>query len=329
MPNTNYLESAKQVINIEISAIQNLLNNIDKSFTKACDILLQTKGRIIIIGMGKSGHIGNKIAATLASTGSPSFFVHPGEASHGDFGMITSKDAIIALSYSGNTSEVISLVPLIKRVNIPLISITGNPESELAKHSDIHLNINIEKEACPLNLAPTASTTSMLVLGDALAVALLSEKGFSKEEFAFSHPGGSLGKKLLLSVNQIMSKPPFIPTNNINDSLEDAILVMNKKALGMTIIINQENQENQEIMGIITDGDLRRAFSENIDLKAAKIHEIMTKNPITITENTLASEALILMKDKQITSIVVTDNNNTKKITGIIHLHHLLKEGLS
>lgn len=322
----NYLTNAKEVINTEISAIQNLLENLDDSFTKACEILLQTKGRIIIIGMGKSGHIGNKIAATLASTGSPSFFVHPAEASHGDFGMITPKDCIIALSYSGNTHEVVSLLPLIKKTNIPLIGITGNPDSELAKNSDTHLNIHIEKEACPLNLAPTASTTAMLVLGDAIAIALLSERGFSKEQFAFSHPGGSLGKKLLLSVSKIMTKPPLIPTNFLDDSIENAILEMNQKALGMTAIIDKKNKQ---LIGVITDGDLRRAFSNNINIKEANINQIMTKNPITITENTLASEALILMKDRKITSIVISDNTDKKQIAGVIHLHHLLKEGLS
>ena len=323
---TDYLKNAKEVIDIEISAIKNLLTNLDDSFTKACEILIKTKGRIIIIGMGKSGHIGSKIAATLASTGSPSFFVHPAEASHGDFGMITSKDSIIALSYSGNTQEVVSLLPLIKKTNIPLISITGNPDSELAKNSDTHLNINIQKEACPLNLAPTASTTAMLVLGDAIAIALLSEKGFSKEQFAFSHPGGSLGKKLLLSVSKIMSKYPLIPTNFLDDSIESAIIEMNQKALGMTAIIDKKNNK---LIGVITDGDLRRAFSNNINIKEANINQIMTKNPITITENTLASEALILMKDKKITSLVITDRDDKKQIVGVIHLHHLLKEGLS
>ena len=325
----NYLNHAKDVIQIEIDAIYDLVNNLDESFSDACKTLIKTTGRIIVIGMGKSGHIGHKIAATLASTGSPAFFVHPGEASHGDFGMITARDSILALSYSGNTQEIVSLLPLIKRLEAPLISITGNPNSELAKCSDIHLNIHIKKEACPLNLAPTASTTAMLVMGDALAISLLSERGFTAEQFAFSHPGGSLGKRLLLSVDQLMSKDDLIPLNNLDDSLEDAIINMNQKALGMTVIIadKKENNNKHVLAGILTDGDLRRAFSQNLNLKKSKIKDIMTKNPVTITPNTLASDALIIMKDKKITSIVITDSD--KSIIGVIHLHHLLKAGLS
>ena len=327
----DYLKYAKDVIEIEQEAITRLLNNLDDNFSSACETLLNTKGRIIVIGMGKSGHIGNKIAATLASTGSPSFFVHPGEASHGDFGMITEEDTILALSYSGNTQEIVSLLPLIKRLKNPLISITGNPKSELAKCSDIHLNINIKQEACPLNLAPTASTTAMLVLGDAIAISLLSEKGFTPEQFAFSHPGGSLGKKLLLSVDKLMSKDSLIPLNKMNDNLEDAILNINQKALGMTIIVSDDqnslNSDKDNLKGILTDGDLRRAFSKNLNLKESKIKDIMTQNPITILPNTLAADALVMMKDKKITSIVVADEN--KKVIGVIHLHHLLKAGLS
>ena len=327
----DYLKYAKDVIEIEQEAITSLLNNLDDNFSSACETLLNTKGRIIVIGMGKSGHIGNKIAATLASTGSPAFFVHPGEASHGDFGMITEEDTILTLSYSGNTQEIVSLLPLIKRLKNPLISITGNPKSELAKCSDIHLNINIKQEACPLNLAPTASTTAMLVLGDAIAISLLSEKGFTPEQFAFSHPGGSLGKKLLLSVDKLMSKDSLIPLNKMNDNLEDAILNMNQKALGMTIIVSDDqnslNSDKDNLKGILTDGDLRRAFSKNLNLKEAKIKDIMTQNPITILPNTLAADALVMMKDKKITSIVVADEN--KNVIGVIHLHHLLKAGLS
>jgi arabinose-5-phosphate isomerase len=330
---SDYLNYAKEVIQIEIDAISDLVNNLDTNFSDACETLIKTTGRIIVIGMGKSGHIGHKIAATLASTGSPAFFVHPGEASHGDFGMITAKDSILALSYSGNTQEIVSLLPLIKRLEVPLISITGNPNSELAKYSDIHLNVQVKKEACPLNLAPTASTTSMLVMGDALAISLLSERGFTAEQFAFSHPGGSLGKRLLLSVDQLMSKDALIPLNNLDDNLEDAIINMNQKALGMTVIIadKKENNNSSILAGILTDGDLRRAFSQNLDLKKAKIKDIMTKNPITISQNTLASDALIIMKDKKITSIVITDSNtnSNNEIVGVIHLHHLLKAGLS
>lgn len=329
---SDYLNYAKDVIQIEVDAISNLINHLDESFSDACETLIKTTGRIIVIGMGKSGHIGHKIAATLASTGSPAFFVHPGEASHGDFGMITAKDSILALSYSGNTQEIVSLLPLIKRLEVPLISITGNPNSELAKCSDIHLNIKVKKEACPLNLAPTASTTAMLVTGDALAISLLSERGFTAEQFAFSHPGGSLGKRLLLSVDQLMSKDDLIPLNNLDDSLEDAIINMNQKALGMTILVNDQKENNKSTLaGILTDGDLRRAFSQNLDLKKAKIKDIMTKNPITISPDTLASDALLIMKDKKITSIVITDSNtnSNNEIVGVIHLHHLLKAGLS
>jgi arabinose-5-phosphate isomerase len=283
---------------------------------KAC------KGRVIVTGMGKSGHIANKIAATFASTGTPSFFVHPGEASHGDLGMITGIDVVLAISNSGNTAEITTILPLIKRMGAPLISMTGNPNSTLALQSNIHLDISIKEEACPLGLAPTSSTTATLVMGDALAVALLESKGFSETDFAFSHPGGSLGKKLLLTVNELMHKGERIPSVKTGTLLSDGLLEISKKGFGMTAVINQENK----LVGLFTDGDLRRAFDAKIDMLTTSIDRVMTTNCKTIAADILAAEALNIMEQNKITGLLVTDSDNF--VVGILHMHDLIRAGV-
>ena len=270
--NCNFISLGQAVVRTEQQAISSLLDKINQDFAKACELLLDCQGRIVVIGMGKSGHIGNKIAATLASTGSPAFFVHPGEASHGDLGMITDKDVVLALSNSGETNEITSLLPVIKRLDVPLISLTGNPDSSLASFADVNLDTSVEKEACPMNLAPTASTTVSLVMGDALAVALLEAKGFTENDFALSHPGGSLGRRLLLKVEDIMHKGDQIPIVDEQTSISDALLEMTNKRLGMTCVVNDKGA----LCGIFTDGDLRRTLAKNLDLNATQIASVMT-----------------------------------------------------
>lgn len=309
---------------LELAAVKRLENAINDDFVRACTILLQCQGRIIVTGMGKSGHIGRKMAATLASTGSPAFFVHPGEASHGDLGMITPRDVVIALSNSGTTAEVVTLLPLIKRMEVPLISMTGNPQSTLAVASNVHLDVSVESEACPLDLAPTASTTAALVMGDALAIALLEARGFTAEDFAFSHPGGALGRKLLLKVEDIMHSGDSIPHVAANTTLVDAILVMNTKGLGLTTITSADGT----LEGIFTDGDLRRALrDEVVDLRNTTIAQVMNPNCKTISRHILAAEALAIMEHKNITSLVVASSG--AHIEGIIHLHDILKAGVA
>ncbi|MCW8853904.1 MAG: KpsF/GutQ family sugar-phosphate isomerase [Gammaproteobacteria bacterium] len=310
------------VIETEMSAIAALKPRIDDNFADACQLLLDCKGRVVVTGMGKSGHIGGKIAATLASTGTPAFFVHPGEASHGDLGMITDKDVVLALSNSGETHELLTIVPIIKRLAVPLISMTGNSKSTLAQEADINLDISVEKEACPLGLAPTSSTTVTLVMGDALAVACLEAQGFTAEDFALSHPGGSLGRRLLLHVADIMHTDDDIPRVAANASLRDALLEMTRKKLGMTAIVDSNNK----LLGIFTDGDLRRTLDKNIDIHSASINDVMTSNCKTIKKNILAAEALKVMEDKKINAIVVVDDDNT--LTGAINMHDLLRAGV-
>ncbi len=319
---SNYIESAKRTIDIEQQAISVLSNRIDQSFVEACELMKACKGRVIVTGMGKSGHIANKIAATFASTGTPSFFVHPGEASHGDLGMITGIDVVLAISNSGNTAEITTILPLIKRMGAPLISMTGNPNSTLALQSNIHLDISIKEEACPLGLAPTSSTTATLVMGDALAVALLESKGFSETDFAFSHPGGSLGKKLLLTVNELMHKGERIPSVKTGTLLSDGLLEISKKGFGMTAVINQENK----LVGLFTDGDLRRAFDAKIDMLTTSIDRVMTTNCKTIAADILAAEALNIMEQNKITGLLVTDSDNF--VVGILHMHDLIRAGV-
>lgn len=319
---SNYIESAKRTIEIEQKAISALSSRIDQSFADACELMKACKGRVIVTGMGKSGHIANKIAATLASTGTPSFFVHPGEASHGDLGMITGNDVVLAISNSGNTAEITTILPLIKRMGAPLISMTGNSQSTLATQANIHLDISIKEEACPLGLAPTSSTTATLVMGDALAVALLESKGFSETDFAFSHPGGSLGKKLLLTVNEIMHQGDRIPVVTEGTLLSDGLMEISKKGFGMTAIVNSD----KKLTGLFTDGDLRRAFDSKIDMLTTSIDKVMTTNCKTIHADILAAEALNIMEQKKITGLLVTDANNT--VVGILHMHDLIHAGV-
>ena len=308
---------------MEADAVSALSTTLGPPFAAACRHILGTTGRVVVTGMGKSGHIAGKIAATLASTGTPAFFVHPGEASHGDMGMITASDCVIALSNSGSTHEILTLLPLIKRLGIPLISMTGSDASELAQAADVHLLASVETEACPLNLAPTSSTTAALVMGDALAIAILEARGFTAEEFAFSHPGGALGKRLLLRVADVMVSGGDIPTVTPTAALADAIVEMTQKGLGMTTIASDDRQ----LLGIFTDGDLRRAVENGTDLRATPLTQAMTADARTIHQELLAAEAMALMERHQISALVVVDDQNT--ILGIVTLLALLKAGLS
>lgn len=321
---TNHIYNAVETFRLEIETLEKLKNSIDENFEKACQIILKNnrdKGRVIITGMGKSGHIGKKMAATFSSTGTPAFFVHPGEAGHGDFGMITKNDVLIAISNSGTSSEIMGLMPMIKHLDIPIIAITSNPKSILARNSDVTLNLHVDKEACPLNLAPTSSTTATLVLGDALAVALLKAKNFSVKDFAFSHPNGALGRKLILKVENIMRKGNEIPIVKPSDNIRKAILEISDKGVGSTLII-----ENSKLLGIFTDGDLRRMFeAENFNSQRS-ISEVMTKNPKTILKEEMAITALEKMEKYEITSLAVVDHDHN--ILGIITMHDLIKLGL-
>ncbi|MAM89294.1 KpsF/GutQ family sugar-phosphate isomerase [Allohahella sp. A8] len=293
-----------------------------EGFTTACELMLACRGRVVVTGMGKSGHIGNKIAATLASTGTPSFFVHPGEASHGDLGMITKDDVVIAISNSGNTAEIISILPLIKRMSIPLITLTGNARSQMAALADVNLDTSVSKEACPLGLAPTSSTTVTLVLGDALAVALLEAKGFSEEDFAFSHPGGALGRRLLLKVADIMHDGPRIPAVSESASMSDCLLEMTRQGLGMACIVDSEFR----LLGIFTDGDLRRALESRVDIHKAHLADIMTVKCTTIAADMLAAKALAIMDEKKINALPVVADD--RKLIGALNMHDLLRAGV-
>jgi arabinose-5-phosphate isomerase len=310
------------VIHNEAAAIQALASRINGDFAQACGYMLNCEDRIVVTGMGKSGHIGSKIAATLASTGSPAFFVHPGEASHGDLGMITAKDVVLALSNSGETAEILTILPLIKRLGIPLIALTGNPQSTLAIQSDVHIDVSVEQEACPLNLAPTSSTTATLAMGDALAVALLESKGFTEQDFARSHPGGSLGRRLLLMVSDVMVTGHNIPQVSEQASLRDALLEMTNKGLGMTAVVD----ESGRIKGIYTDGDLRRTLDRDIDIRNALVSEVMTPGGTTATTDMLAAEVLKLMQEKKINSLFVV--NEQQIPIGALNMHTLLLAGI-
>ncbi len=307
---------------METQAVNDLHDRVDGSFVIACETLLACEGRVIVTGMGKSGHIGNKIAATLASTGTPAFFVHPGEASHGDLGMITKNDVVLALSNSGNTAEVITLLPLIKRLGIPLVSMTGDTNSALAQAAVANLDVGIAEEACPLNLAPTTSTTVTLVMGDALAIALLESRGFSAEDFAFSHPGGALGRKLLLRVSDIMHADNEVPRVTPETPLHNALLEMTEKGFGMTTIINTQG----ELLGVFTDGDLRRIIDSKTDLSSVNMSQVMTENPKTVNHDMLVAEALTIMEKASITAVVVEDARNHP--IGVLHMHDILRAGV-
>ncbi len=323
MTGHSYIKLGLAVLKTESEAITALMQRLDQSFHRACEMLLDCEGRIVVTGMGKSGHIGNKIAATLASTGSPAFFMHPGEASHGDLGMITSDDLLIALSNSGETSEITLLLPLLKRLGIPLIALTGNPGSTLARAADINLDVSIHKEACPMGLTPTSSTTASLAMGDALAIAVLQARGFTEEDFALSHPGGNLGRRLLLRVSDIMHTGDAIPLVPISCSLNDTLLEMTKKGLGMTGVIDPENKQ---LLGIYTDGDLRRTFEKMPDIKTAQVKDFMTPNCVTIEADRIASEALKIMHDRKINALMVVDKNNL--VQGALNMHDLLRAGV-
>ena len=323
MTDFDFSKSALRTIELEAKAIHALSQSITEDFLNACQLILNCKGRVVVTGMGKSGHIANKMAATFASTGTASYFVHPGEASHGDMGMITKNDVVIALSNSGEVQEVVSIIPLLKRMGVKLISITGNNDSTLAQSSDFHLNNQFTHEACPLNLAPTSSTTATLVLGDALAVALMEARGFTADDFAFSHPGGSLGKKLLLKVSQIMAKDSDIPKVKKGSSLTSALLEMSQKGKGMTCVVDI----NDALVGIYTDGDLRRSIEQNVSFHECTIDEVMHTNPATISMDTLAAQAMFQMEEKSISSLICVDSENN--IAGVIHLHDLIRAGVA
>lgn len=312
----------RRTLEIERDALTGLLPRINGHFARACELMLACSGRVVVTGMGKSGHIGGKIAATLASTGTPAFFVHPGEASHGDLGMITRGDVVLALSNSGETAEIVTILPLIKRMGMPLIAMTGKPASTLAKTADVHLDVSVAKEACPLNLAPTASTTATLAMGDALAVALLEARGFTPEDFAMSHPGGALGRRLLLKIQDLMHSGAALPKVKPGTPLTAALLEMTTKGLGMTAIVDDEDR----VIGVYTDGDLRRTLASGIDLRSASIDDVMTPGGKSAKPGSLAAEAVQLMEKHAITALLVADDAG--KLVGLIHMHDLLRAGV-
>ena len=316
------LALAREVLEIESRAVESLCSRLDQDFAAACQLCLDTPGRIVVTGMGKSGHIGNKIAATLASTGTPAFFVHPAEASHGDLGMITSQDVLLAVSYSGETDEIVTILPLVKRMGAKLLSLTGNRKSTLADAADVHLDVSVSEEACPLNLAPTASTTATLAMGDALAVALLKLRGFTAEDFAMSHPSGSLGKRLLLRVADVMRTDAAIPRVSADVRLKDGLLEMTEKGLGMTAVVDDQ----QGILGVFTDGDLRRALDAGVDVHTTTMNDIMHKECKTTSSEVLAVEAVNIMEENKITALLVADDDN--RLVGALNIHDLFRAGI-
>jgi arabinose-5-phosphate isomerase len=322
LTNDELLKLAGEVLTIESRAVDALRGRLNDDFIAACKLCLQTSGRVVVSGMGKSGHVSNKIAATLASTGTPAFFMHPAEASHGDLGMITGQDLLLAISYSGETAEVITILPVVKRMGAKLLSMTGNPKSTMARAADVHLDISVAEEACPLNLAPTASTTATLAMGDALAVALLKSRGFTAEDFARSHPSGSLGKRLLLRVSDVMRSGDRVPAVQANVSLRDGLMEMTDKGLGMTAIVGKD----LALEGVFTDGDLRRTLDSGADIHKTKIRDVMHSDCKTTSADVLAAEALHLLEENKITSLLVTDENN--RLVGALNIHDLFREGL-
>lgn len=317
-----FQETACRVLNMEAEAIVGLVTHVDAAFSRACQLILNTPGRLVIIGMGKSGHIGRKMAATLASTGTPAFFVHPGEASHGDLGMITRDDVVLALSNSGETREVLAILPVIKRRGIQLIAMTGSNSSNLARQSDIHLYAGVDKEACPLNLAPTSSTTAALALGDALAIALLDAHGFTEEDFALSHPGGSLGKRLLLKVDDLMHSGDQFPCVKDSDKVPQALLEMTAKGLGMTAVVDG----NERLVGVFTDGDLRRVLMQPGNFREQQVADVMTRDPITFVPGKLAAAAVQIMESRKINGLVVVDEQH--RPVGAVNMHDFLRAGV-
>lgn len=318
----DYRNVALQVLETEIQALQQLDQYIDDNFNQACQLILENKrGKVVVMGMGKSGHIGKKMAASFASTGTASFFVHPGEAAHGDLGMIEPGDIVLAISNSGESTEILSLYLVLKRLDIQIIAMTGNPHSNMSKLADVNLTVAVPKEACPLGLAPTSSTTATLVMGDALAVALLEARGFTADDFALSHPGGALGRKLLLKIEDIMHSGDALPTVTPTTSIRDALLVITQKGLGMTTVVDQ----NGALVGIFTDGDLRRVLDKRIDVHNTPIEKVMTTNPTIASPSMLAVEGLNMMQEKSITGLLLCENN---QLVGALSIHDLLKAGV-
>ena len=313
---------AGRVLDIEARAVDSLRSRLDESFARACELCLQTEGRVVVTGMGKSGHVGGKIAATLASTGTPSFFMHPAEASHGDLGMITRHDLCLAVSYSGETQEIITILPLIKRMGARLVSMTGRKDSTLARAADVHLDVSVSEEACPLNLAPTASTTATLAMGDALAVALLETRGFTAEDFALSHPSGSLGKKLLLRVEDVMHSGDELPVVAEDVSLSDGLVEMTRKGLGMTGVVDADGR----LVGVFTDGDLRRALDTGIDVHKTTMQSVMHRGGIVTGPDTMAAAAVHTMEENKITALLVVDSNH--RLIGALNVHDLFRAGV-
>ncbi len=319
---TNLLKLAREVLQTEAAAVTALAPRLDERFAAACRILLACRGRVVVTGMGKSGHVANKIAATLASTGTPAFYVHPGEASHGDMGMITGEDVVLALSNSGETRELVTILPLIKRLGVQLVTLTGQPRSTLATAANVNLDVSVAQEACPLNLAPTASTTAALAMGDALAVALLSTRGFTEEDFARSHPGGSLGRRLLLRVEDLMHNGDAIPAVPQGTLLSQALVEMTRKGLGMTAVVDPQ----RHVTGIFTDGDLRRTLDKEINVHRTRIDDVMTRRCTTVSPETLAGEALHLMESRKFNALLVVDDG--RKLIGALNMHDLLRAGV-
>nr|VFJ89218.1 MAG: arabinose-5-phosphate isomerase [Candidatus Kentron sp. LFY] len=310
------------VMETEIRALQSLISRVDERFADACRCMLACQGRVVVIGMGKSGHIAKKISATFASIGTPAFFVHPAEAGHGDLGMLTDKDVVLALSNSGETDEILAILPVIKRLGIPLITLTGNPTSHIARLSDITIDVGVEKEACPLGLAPTASTTAALVMGDALAIALLDARGFGAEDFARAHPKGRLGRRLLLRLADIMHTGAAMPRVMTDTAISDALIEMTRTQLGAAVVVNRDNL----VLGIFTDGDLRRALDQKVDIHNAYIEEVMTRNCVTVSADILAAEGLSLMQTRKINALVVVDSGN--RLVGVVNMHDFLRAGV-
>ncbi|MEG3132947.1 arabinose-5-phosphate isomerase KdsD [Rouxiella sp. T17] len=319
--NFNFIEVGKQVLQTEREGLEQLDQYINHDFSRACEMMFNCTGKIIVMGMGKSGHVGRKMAATFASTGTPAFFVHPGEASHGDLGMVSKQDIVILISNSGESHEILALIPVLKRLDMRLICLTANPDSSMGKAADVHICVKVPKEACPLGLAPTSSTTAVMVMGDALAVALLEARGFTPEDFAMSHPGGALGRKLLLRVSDIMHTGSEIPQVSRDASLRDALLEITRKNLGMTVITN----DLMKIEGIFTDGDLRRIFDMGVNINDAKITDVMTTGGVRVRPSLLAVDALNLMQDKHITCVMVADGD---QLMGVVHMHDMLRAGV-
>ena len=315
-------ESGLRVIHTEANAISALVERVDDAFVNACRLMLECRGRVVVTGMGKSGHIGRKIAATLASAGTPAFFVHPGEASHGDMGMITSADVVLALSNSGETDEILTILPLIKRLGVALIALTGNERSRLAREAHVNIDVSVEQEACPLGLAPTASTSAALAMGDALSIALLEARGFGVEDFARSHPGGRLGRRLLLRIADLMHTRDGVPSVPQSATLSEALMEMTRKSLGMTAVVDGDRR----VVGIFTDGDLRRTLDRELDAKRTPISEVMTRDCVTVHGDMLAAEALNIMEQRAINALLVTDGEGC--LEGALNMHDLLRAGV-